>query len=468
MFYLKYILGGIKVSKKNVFKDKKVLVVGMGRSGIAAADALMDQEAEICLQDSKEDCVSGELMKKYEEYGAKCCFGCIPDDLDTYDAVVISPGVPKELGFVRQAVSSGAELLGELELAYRIGKGNYVAITGTNGKTTTTTLVGEIFRASGRKKEIVGNIGTAVASKAIDATDEEWLITETSSFQLDTIRDFRPKVSAILNLAPDHLDRHKTYENYIAAKARIFENQTKEDFLILNHDDEETMKLAKASNAVVIPFSRVLELEIGAYVKDGKIVIRDLTEKMHEVCEVSELLIPGTHNLENALAAVAVSFFAGIGTDVIAGVLRTFKGVEHRIEDCGMVNGVKYVNDSKGTNPDAAIKAIQAMKENIILIAGGYDKGSDFTEFVNMFRGRVKHVFLIGKTAVKIKDTAEKQGFTETTIVKDMDACVSEAARIAKEGDVVLLSPACASWDMYQSYEKRGEHFKACVEELKK
>lgn len=456
------------MDKKKIFKDKKVLVIGMGRSGQAAAAALMDQGAVISLQDSKEGCVSEDLMAQYAEYGAACWFGSIPDDLDTYDTVVISPGVPKELDFVQEAVNAGAELIGELELAYRISEGTYIAITGTNGKTTTTTLTGEIFKASGRKTDVVGNIGHAVAWKAIEATEDEWLVTEASSFQLDTIRDFRPKVAAVLNLAPDHLDRHKTYENYIKAKARIFENQTNEDFLVLNHDDEATIKLMEDTDAVVIPFSRVLELELGAFVKDDKIVIKNLEGEIVEICEVSDLKIPGSHNLENALAAAAICYFAGIGADVIAGVLKTFKGVEHRIEDCGQVNGVRYFNDSKGTNPDAAIKAIQALEKDIVLIAGGYDKGSEFDDFVAMFPGRVKHVVLLGKTAVKIKNTAEKAGYNETTIMKDMKACVEEASRIAQKGDCVLLSPACASWDMYDSYEQRGRDFKKCVEELKK
>ena len=456
------------MSKEKIFKDKKVMVVGMGRSGIAAAQALMDQQAKIYLQDSKEECVSAELMEQYRQYGAECLFGRLPDEDERFDAVVISPGVPKELDFIQNAVKNGATLLGELELAYMVGEGHYVAITGTNGKTTTTTLVGEIFKESGRKTEVVGNIGTAVASKAISAQPDEWLITEVSSFQLDTIHSFRPDVSAILNLAPDHLDRHKTYENYIAAKARVFENQTKDDYLVLNQDDEEVMKLMKDSKAVVIPFSRSLKLDIGAYVDEGRIVITDLSGNVHDICGEEELKIPGSHNLENALAAAAIAFFAGIEPEVIAGVLKKFKGVEHRIEDCGEVNGVRYINDSKGTNPDAATKAIQAMKENIILIAGGYDKGSDFTEFTKLFEGRVKHVLLMGKTAVKFKEAAEKNGYMETTIMQDMPSCVNEAARIAKPGDVVLLSPACASWDMYESYEKRGEHFKQCVEELKK
>ena len=456
------------MNMKENYKGKKVLVVGMGRSGLAAVDALIKCGASVSIQDSKKDCLTDEQRSKFEKDGVKFFLGAIPAEMSSYDALVVSPGVPIKLEFIQSAVKSGVKLIGELELAYEIGKGSYVAITGTNGKTTTTTLVGEIFKESGRKTEVVGNIGLAVASKAPEATDDEWLITETSSFQLETIEYFRPKVSAILNLAPDHLDRHGSFENYIEAKARIFENQLPEDYVILNADDEETMKLAGRPKAGIILFSRKIEPEEGAFVKDGIITIKDKAKGMVQLCGADELIIPGAHNLENALAAAAISYFAGIEPEVIAKVLRSFRGVEHRIEDCGEVNGVKYVNDSKGTNPDAAIKALQAIDTGIILIAGGYDKGSDFTEFVNEFGSKVKQVVLLGKTAVKIKDTAEKAGYMNTTILGDMESCVAEAARLAKPGDTVLLSPACASWDMYDNYEIRGEHFKECVEKLRR
>ena len=449
-------------------KDKEVLVVGMGRSGIAAAYALINEGALVSVQDSKDkDKIDEDAVKIFEQKGVTMYFGEVPEDMEKFDAVVVSPGVPLTLGFIVKAEEAGAEVIGELELAYRLGKGHYAAITGTNGKTTTTTLVGEMFKASGRTTHVVGNIGVAVVSKAAQAEEDDWMVTEVSSFQLETIDTFHPVVSAILNLTPDHLDRHKTFENYIAAKARVFENQTKEDYVILNFDDPKVMELAPEAEATVVPFSRLEELPFGAFVKNGEIVIRDHDEKIVSFCRTDELLIPGSHNLENALAATACAWFAGVEKEAIVEALTTFAGVEHRIEDCGTVNGVKYVNDSKGTNPDAAIKAIQAIGKDIILIAGGYDKGSDFTEFIREFDGRVKHVILLGSTAVKIKDTAEKAGFTATTIVKDMDDCVAEAARIAREGDTVLLSPACASWDMYGSYEERGRHFKKCVEDLK-
>ena len=451
-----------------MMKDKRVMVIGMGRSGIAAAYALIGEGAQVSVQDSKPaEKIDQDAVKIFEQKGVDMFFGSVPEDMTGYDFIVVSPGVPLDLGFIVAAEKDGAKVISELELAYRLGKGNFVAITGTNGKTTTTTLVGEMFKASGRTTHVVGNIGVAVVSKSLHAEADDWLVTEVSSFQLETIETFHPKVSAILNLTPDHLDRHKTFENYIAAKAHVFENQTKEDYVVLNFDDPETMKLAPTAKAIVVLFSRMEELPFGAFVKNDEIVIRDHDEKIISFCRTDELLIPGSHNLENALAATACAWFAGVEKEAIVEALTTFAGVEHRIEDCGTVNGVKYINDSKGTNPDAAIKAIQAIKENIILIAGGYDKGSDFTEFVKEFDGRVKHVILLGNTAVKIKDAAEKAGFTKTTIVKDMDDCVQEAARIANEGDSVLLSPACASWDMYNSYEERGRHFKKCVEALK-
>ncbi|WP_202931052.1 UDP-N-acetylmuramoyl-L-alanine--D-glutamate ligase [Aminipila terrae] len=399
----------------------------------------------------------------------KCYFGEEPSCIDEIDMMVLSPGVPTELGFVRKAVEKGVEVIGELEIAYRVGNGNYVAITGTNGKTTTTTLVGEIFKNSKRKTYVVGNIGVAVISMAISAELDSWLITETSSFQLETIKYFKPKISAILNLTPDHLNRHHTMENYAAAKAKVFQNQDEEGYYIANYDDPASFALSKeCKRARVVPFSVKQKLSYGAFIADGHIVIINDAGDLITLCRADELQIPGTHNLENALAAAAISYFAGIDPAVITETLRNFQGVEHRLEYCGQVDGVKFVNDSKGTNPDASMKAIDAMKNNIILIAGGYDKGSDFTEFIKAFHGRVKHMVLLGKTAPIIKEQAEAVGFTSITMAKNMEECVGSAFKLAVPGDTVLLSPACASWDMYTCFEQRGEHFKNCVHGLEK
>ncbi len=459
------------MSEKSItdMKDKKVLIVGMGNSGKAAAQAMVKLGAAVSVQDSKsEDSIDPQLLTFLRDKSVTCYLGCEPEDMSAFDMLILSPGVSPELDFIKEAQDAGAEIIGEIEIAYRIGNGNYVAITGTNGKTTTTTLVGEIYKAAGKKTYVVGNIGVAVISKALSAEEDSWLITETSSFQLETIKEFRPEISAILNLTPDHMDRHKTMENYGRAKASVFRNQTEDQYCIINYDDKECLRLAEDCAAQIVPFSRKTTLDFGVFVDGDTIIVKDKDGSITEICRPVELQIPGAHNLENALAACAIAYFGGIDAETIAKVLRSFRGVEHRIELCNEIDDIKFVNDSKGTNPDAAIKAIEAMKENIILIAGGYDKNSSFDEFVKAFDGRVKTLLLMGKTATKIKEAAENVGFTNSIILKDMEACVREAYRIAQPGDVVLLSPACASWDMYTSFEQRGKHFKSCVQALER
>lgn len=450
-------------------RNKNVLVIGLGRSGKAAVQAALKLGAKVYVQDSKcVEEVDPQLLAFLEGRAVTCCFGQNPEDMSIFDMLILSPGVSPELDFIREARDKGAEIIGELEIAYRIGHGNYIAITGTNGKTTTTTLVGEIFEKAKKKTYVVGNIGVAVISKALTAEENSWLVTETSSFQLETTRYFKPVVSAILNLTPDHMDRHKTMENYGNAKAKIFENQDESQHLVINYDDKACFALAEHCKAKVVPFSRMEKLDFGAFVEDGRIVIRDEGGQVHPFCRTDELIIPGSHNLENALAAAAIAYFAGIEPDVITQGLKEFQGVEHRIEYCGQVDGVRFVNDSKGTNPDASIKAVEAIDGGIVLIAGGYDKGSSYEELIKAFNGKVKHMVLLGKTAEKIKETGEKLGFTSSIIVKDMEECVKEGFRLAEPGDTVLLSPACASWDMYTSFEQRGEHFKNCVARLEK
>ena len=315
---------------------------------------------------------------------------------------------------------------------------------------------------------MVGNIGVAVISKALSAEEDSWLITETSSFQLETIRDFHPRISAILNLTPDHMDRHETMENYGDAKARIFENQVEGDFLILNWDDPALRKYGEQAKCTLVPFSRKEVLSFGVFVQDGMITVAEGDGRKTALFPVSELQIPGDHNLENALAATGIAWFAGIGAEDIQEVLRNFQGVEHRMEFSGEVDGIRFINDSKGTNPDASIKAIQAVKGPILLIAGGYDKASSFEELIQAFDGRVKELILLGKTAEKIAETARRLGFDRITMVRDMDEGVKTAYQKGSPGDTVLLSPACASWDMYRNFEQRGEHFKECVARLLK
>ena len=446
-----------------------MLVVGLGKSGKAAARVLTEAGAEVTVQDSKTpDKLDTQFLQFMQNENIKSYLGSTPEDMTAYDMLVLSPGVPPTLDYIKQAKDAGIEIIGELELAYRLGEGRFVAITGTNGKTTTTTLVGEIFKASGRNTAVVGNIGNPVVTEALDSTEDDWLVTEVSSFQLETAVEFRPVVSAILNLTPDHLNRHGTMEAYGAAKAQVAANQSEDEFLVINLDDEQAFALSKNTKATVIPFSRKVKTDKGAYLDGTKIIVKDLNGAEHFICDRSDLRIIGDHNVENVLAAAAIAFYAGIDTAVISEVIKEFPGVEHRIEFCGRVDGVDYYNDSKGTNVDAAVIALKALKDGIILIAGGDGKGQDFTELANHFDGAVEALILLGRDAGIIEEAALKAGFTNIYNCKDMPECVRKAAELARAGEKVLLSPACASWDMYANFEQRGRHFKQCINEMLK
>lgn len=447
-------------------RGKEVLIVGLGKSGVATVDILLKHGAHVSTYDKKLKTEVIKLMPGEYVEQIKNMYQQFPNPKE-FHMVIMSPGVPTDLEFVKKAKELNVEVIGELELAYRLCKGKFIAITGTNGKTTTTALTGEMFRKANAKSFVVGNIGVAAISKALEADKDTVMVTEVSSFQLETIKEFKPQISAILNITPDHLNRHKTMEQYIDAKANVFLNQNENDFLILNKDNEETRKLSSNTKAKVIYFTRKEELDEGVFVKDNNITIKK-DEKEYSICNVRELQIPGSHNLENALAATAIGFWAGLLIQDIKETLKEFMGVEHRTEFVDEIEGVRYINDSKGTNPDASIKAINAMKNPIVLIAGGMDKGSDFTEFIESFNGKVKNMILIGETANSIKKTAESKGFENAVIVKDMDAAVKKAYEMAIKGDCVLLSPACASWDMYKSYEVRGKDFKTCVLNLRR
>lgn len=448
-------------------RNKRVLVVGLGKSGIAAVQAMLKLGAAVSVQDSKEAAaVDGQLLNFLKGKGVECYFHEIPDHVEKFDMLILSPGVNPELDFIQEAKAGGAEIIGELEIAYRIARGTFIAITGTNGKTTTTTLVGEIFKNARRKTFVVGNIGVAVISKALESEEDDWLVTETSSFQLETTRYFKPMVSAILNLTPDHLNRHHTMEAYGAAKAKIFANQDENGYCVVNYDDKLCYSLTKGCKAKIVPFSRKEELPFGAFLKDDKLVIKNEAGELIELCGRNDLKIIGDHNVENALAAAAVCYFAGIDAETIAKTLKEFGGVEHRIEFSGEINGVKFYNDSKGTNVDAAVIALRAIKGNIILIAGGDGKGQEFDELIKNFDGKVKHLVLIGRDGPIIAETADRLGFHDYSFGRDMDECVKKAFELARPGDTVLLSPACASWDMYDNFEQRGRHFKDCVKRL--
>lgn len=448
-------------------KGKSVLVIGMGKSGRAAVCALKHSGADISIQDSKKpDDADDELKKIAGDPGITSYLGEVPADMTAFDMIVMSPGVPTGLDFVKKAADAGVEIIGELELAYRIGRAKFVGITGTNGKTTTTTLVGEIFKKSGRKSAVVGNIGNPVVSESMGSTEDDWLITEISSFQLETIKDFRPVISSILNLTPDHLNRHGSFEAYGRAKARIFENQEEGDCLVINADDKNALNLSEGAKARLIPFSRRTKCEPGAYLDGKRIIVKDLEGNNHYICDADELRIIGDHNIENALAAAAICVAAGIEDEVISEAIREFPGVEHRVEYCGSADGVDYYNDSKGTNVSAAAIAMEALKSNIVLIAGGDAKGQDFGEFAERLDGRVDCLILLGRDAGLIEDSARQHGFGNIYRCKNMEECVRKAAEVAEPGSKVLLSPACASWDMYDNFEQRGDHFKQCVRDL--
>ena len=394
--------------------------------------------------------------------------GAFPEEeMESLDLVVMSPGVPTDLPVVLAMKEKGIPVWGEIELAYVCGKGDVLGITGTNGKTTTTSLLGEIMKNARDSVFVVGNIGTPYTNAAADTREDSVIVAELSSFQLESIHTFHPKVSAVLNITPDHLNRHHTMEAYIRAKMNIAKNQTPEDICVLNYEDEETRKMADEFQASVLFFSSKHKLEQGIYLDGEDIVYKPEKEKEGTViCKTGELQILGVHNYENVMAAVAMAAAYGVDLDVIRKSVLAFKGVEHRIEYVAEKNGVVYYNDSKGTNPDAAIKGIGAMVKPTYLIGGGYDKQSEYDEWIESFGGKVRKLVLLGQTREKIADCAKKHGFTDYIFVDDLQQAVDYCAEHAKEGEAVLLSPACASWGMFPNYEVRGKMFKDMVNAL--
>jgi UDP-N-acetylmuramoylalanine--D-glutamate ligase len=447
---------------------KKILVVGLARSGQSAVKVLHEQGARVWINDMKTEEALLDVLKTLKGKYEGAMLGTAPVIHDDLDMLVMSPGVPVDKPFVTQARQRGVEVIGELELGYRLSEAQFVGITGTNGKTTTTALTGEMFSADNKAYFVVGNIGTPVIECVQDSTDQTTMVTEVSSFQLETISQFKTKVSAILNLTPDHLNRHKTMENYIDAKCRIFENHTKEDVLVLNYDDAPTRVLAERSAGRVIYFSRKEILEEGVFIKDNQVVVvSDKGQKPQHVLAVDDIFIPGNHNIENALAASAVAFYSGVQIPAIAKALKAFKGVAHRIEWVGQIEDVVFFNDSKGTNPDASIVAVRAMDRPTILIAGGMDKGSAFDTFITSFGEKIKKMIVFGETSDILEETAKRNHYDGVVKVNNLEEAVAKAYALATSGDAILLSPACASWDMYPSFEHRGDHFKACFEALR-
>ena len=457
-------------------KDKKVLVFGSGISGEAAAGLLMREGSDIVLYDGNDkldaDRIKSEILEETQdtEYGrfpgtVSVVLGEFPENLlDKLDLVVMSPGVPTDLPVVEQMRERDIPVWGEIELAYACGKGDVLAITGTNGKTTTTSLLGEIMKNAKESVFVVGNIGNPYTSIVPQTREDSVIVAEVSSFQLETVHSFRPKVSAILNITPDHLNRHHTMEAYIEAKERITAGQSADDFCVLNYEDEVLRKFGESVNAQVLYFSSRRKLNRGVYL-DGRTIVCSLDEPV-AVCDTDELQILGTHNYENAMAAVAMAYAYGVPVDVIRKTLKEFRGVEHRIEFVAEKNGVAYYNDSKGTNPDAAIRGIQAMNRPTVLIGGGYDKKSSYDEWIDAFDGKVKKLVLIGATREKIAETARRLGFTDIVMADTFEEAFDKCVEYAQPGDAVLLSPACASWGMFKNYEERGDKFKELVEQL--
>ncbi len=449
-------------------RGKRILVVGLARSGRAAATLLVARGARVTVTDVKREEELGEAVDGLKSLPIVFSLGSYPEvSRRAFDLVVTSPGVPPTAPPLRQAAQSGVPVWSELELAARLLKGRIIGITGTNGKTTTTSLLGHILRKAGRDVVVAGNIGIPLSGEVAQGAGrpERWWVLEVSSFQLEFTAGFRPEIAVFLNLTPDHLDWHGTLEDYAAAKRRIFANQGPGDWAVLNGDDPAVASCAAGVKSRVIWFSRSSLPGQGVGVRDGMIAYR-LPGGEGVLGPAGGLRLPGSHNLENALAAAAAALSAGVAPEEVWAGLATFPGVPHRLEFVRTVNGVKYVNDSKATNPESVLRALDAFTEPIILIAGGRSKGGDFAALARKIRERARYLILLGEAAPLLARAAREAGFTAIREVADLEAAVQEAARLARPGDVVLLSPACASWDMFRDFEERGNLFRELVHRL--
>jgi len=444
--------------------NKRVLVVGLGKSGVASALFLKARGARVTVSDTKTpDQLKEEIPKLLDEGIAVETGGHGERTFQNQDLIVVSPGVPVDAPPLVQARAHGEKVIGEIELAAQFFPGRIVAITGSNGKTTTTTLAGEIVTAGGFATVVGGNIGTPAITLVPGATSATVAVLEVSSFQLETVQTFHPWIAVILNITPDHLDRHRTFDAYTDAKARIFENQQADDFAVLNADDPTTAGLVTRTRAQVFWFSRKKEAQQGAFLRDGRVLFRD-ERGQREIMLSSEIPLKGSHNVENVLAAVCVGSLAEVSPERIRQTVGDFKAVEHRLEHVATIGGVEYYNDSKATNVDATIKALESFPANIHLILGGKDKGSDYTVLNHLLQQRVKRVYTIGAAASKIE--SQIKGAAEIVHAGTLEKAIELAHQAATAGDVVLLAPACASFDQFRSYEHRGKVFKEVVEKL--
>ena len=448
-------------------KGKRVLVFGSGKSGIGAAELLGQVGACSVLYDGNPDLDKEAVLHKTASIKETDIYaGGLPEEVQkSLDLAVLSPGVPTDLPLVKSFYEQGLPVWGEVELAFRTGKGRVLAITGTNGKTTTTALLGKIMEDAEDSVFVVGNIGTPYTSKALEMTEDSVTVAEISSFQLETIEKFAPCVSAILNITEDHLNRHHTMEEYIRVKELIVKNQKPEDVCVLNYEDPVLREFGKNIVPQTVYFSSERRLEKGIFLEDGQIILKTEDQEISLV-KTDDLKLLGKHNFENVMAAAAMAYYAGVSVESIRKSICEFTAVEHRIEYVTEKNGVVYYNDSKGTNPDAAIKGIQAMNRPTWLIGGGYDKGSSYDEWLNSFDGKVRSLVLIGQTKEKIREAAERLGVCSCILCENLQEAVKICAEKAQPGEAVLLSPACASWGQFDNYEQRGDCFKEYVKNL--
>lgn len=441
------------------------LVIGAGRSGLSSARYLLSQGKKVILSDMNEGLLAeakkalGNLDENNFIFGRQPS----PKELDI-DCIIMSPGIPLTIPPIVEANALGIKVIGEIELAYLANKAKIIGVTGTNGKTTTTSLIGHLLNSDDYQTKVAGNIGKPMIDEVLALTDKDVIALELSSFQLDTIEAFRPDIAVLLNLTPDHLDRHKTMENYLMAKANILKMQLASDKAILNQDDEAIFSLRDKTKAEVWTFSQKESVDRGIYLKDGMLTLVDGAEI--SLILAKELQIKGKHNIENAMAASLVAYLFGVPIEKIKEGLGTFKAVSHRMEFVRAFEGVSYINDSKGTNPDATIKALESYESPVIVILGGKNKGSDFSQLAKVVKENCKHALLLGEAKDALKEALLNEGFLSISECDSLELCIEKARGLAKEEDIVLLSPACASWDMFNSYEERGDLFKKVVMEF--